>query len=148
MTKKKTKLKKLPLIILIVVLLLTCCGVGGFFLVTKTSFFHKDSGKKVSVQKKKLQKEDVDYEAKVFMVGDALIHWGVYNDALQGDGSYDFKPMLQYVKPMISKYDLAYYNQETVLGGTAMGLSSYPRFNSPQECGDAFIDAGFSIAFC
>ena len=26
-----------------------------------------------------------------------------------------------------------------------MGLSSYPRFNSPQEVGDAFLDAGFNM---
>ena len=79
------------------------------------------------------------------MVGDALIHWGVYNDAKQADGSYDFKPQLEYMKPIVSKYDLAYYNQETVLGGKELGVSSYPRFNSPQEVGDAFIDAGFNM---
>ena len=26
-----------------------------------------------------------------------------------------------------------------------MGLSHYPRFNSPQEVGDAMIDAGFNV---
>ena len=41
------------------------------------------------IQKKK-KKESKDYEAKIFMVGDALIHWGVYNDAKQSDGSYNF----------------------------------------------------------
>lgn len=94
---------------------------------------------------KKEEKKAVDYEAKIFMVGDALIHWGVYNDALQSDGSYDFKPQLEYIKPIASKYDLAYYNQETVLGGTELGVSSYPRFNTPQEEGDAFVDAGFNM---
>ena len=79
------------------------------------------------------------------MVGDALIHWGVYNDALQSDGSYNFKPQLEYIKPISSKYDLAYYNQQTVLGGTELGISSYPRFNTPQEEGDAFVDAGFNM---
>ena len=79
------------------------------------------------------------------MVGDALIHYGLYADAKKSDGSYDFKPMLSNLKPIISKYDLAYYNQETILGGTEMGLDSYPCFNSPQEVGDAFIDAGFDI---
>ena len=140
--KEKRKLKKglLITIILVVVLLVGC---GSCLFIFKDKLF---KSKPVNVVKKiQPRKEAVDYEATVFMVGDALIHWGVYHDALQGDGSYDFKPMLQYIKPISSKYDIAYYNQETVLGGTGMGLSSYPRFNSPQECGDAFIDAGFNM---
>ena len=144
-TKKKTKLKKKPFLILLSVFVVLILAVGGYFLAIKTNLFKKATDKPVAMKKIEVKKEEVDYEAKVFMVGDALIHWGVYHDALQSDGSYDFKPMLQYIKPMTTKYDLAYYNQETVLGGTGMGLSSYPRFNSPQECGDAFIDAGFNM---
>ena len=78
------------------------------------------------------------------MVGDSLIHGAVYGDAQVANG-YDFKPMLEEMKPIISKFDLAFYNQETILGGTGLGLSTYPRFNSPYEVGDAFIDAGFNL---
>ncbi len=87
----------------------------------------------------------LNYEAKLLMVGDALIHSSVYNDALTGDGNYDFKPMLKYVKLILKSYDLKYYNQETILGGSSLGYSSYPRFNSPIEVGDAFLDAGFNL---
>ena len=139
---KKRKLKKFPKIVLS--FLLVCAIGGGLFLYLNNE--KKDTTK--SEPKKTVKKEEkkaVDYEAKIFMVGDALIHWGVYNDALQSDGSYDFKPQLEYIKPIASKYDLAYYNQETVLGGTELGVSSYPRFNTPQEEGDAFVDAGFNM---
>ena len=78
------------------------------------------------------------------MVGDALIHEAMY-DNMCVDGVYNFKPALEYIKPIVSKFDLAYYNQETILGGTEMGLSTYPRFNSPYEVGDAFIDDGFNL---
>ena len=84
------------------------------------------------------------YKTNLIMVGDALIHSAVYADAKMGNG-YDFKPMLKHIKPIIKKYDLAYYNQETILGGTEIGLSTYPCFNSPYEVGDAFLDAGFNI---
>ncbi len=84
-------------------------------------------------------------EIRLFMAGDALIHERVYNDAQKPDGSYDFSPMLEYIKPLASSHDLAFYNQETILGGTDFPLSGYPRFNSPQEVGDAFIDAGFNM---
>ena len=81
------------------------------------------------------------------MVGDALIHATVYLTANRyaNYNGYDFKPMLKYTKELIQDYDLAYYNQETILGGKELGLSTYPLFNSPYEVGDAFIDAGFNL---
>ena len=86
------------------------------------------------------------YSLSLVMVGDALIHDKIYNDAKKlGNGSYDFKPMLDLIKPITSTYDLAYYNQETILGGSEIGVSSYPSFNSPYEVGDAFLDAGFNL---
>ena len=148
MTKKKVKMKKKGILFLvIVILLLGVLTAGGIFVVNdfKIPFLNKKEEK----TKKKLNKVEVkgpqEYNLSVFMVGDALIHSCVYQDAKTSDGGYDFKPMLELIKPIASKYDLAYYNQETVLGGTELGLSNYPRFNSPYEVGDAFIDAGFDL---
>ena len=76
--------------------------------------------------------------------GDALIHSSIYFDALK-DGIYDFTPQLEYIKPIVSKYDLAFYNQESILGGKELGYSTYPRFNTPNEFGDAMRDAGFNL---
>ncbi len=98
--------------------------------------------KKLEEEKKNARKE---YNLSMIMVGDALIHSSVYADAKQKDGSYDFKPMLENIKPIVKDYDLKYYNQETILGGKELGLSNYPRFNSPYEVGDAFLDAGFNL---
>ena len=92
------------------------------------------------------EKEET-YEVSLVMVGDNLIHSSVYKDANKhaGYSGYDFKPMYTYLKEIVSGYDLAYYNQETILGGTEIGLSDYPAFNSPYEVGDAMIDAGFNL---
>lgn len=81
----------------------------------------------------------------LFMVGDGLIHGAVYQTAGLPDGSYDFKPMLDRIGEIARQYDLAYYNQETILGGTEMGLSSFPVFNSPQEFGVNMIEEGFDL---
>lgn len=83
-------------------------------------------------------------ELSLIMVGDCLIHGSIYIDAKEGE-NYNFNKMLTQIKPIISGYDLAYYNQESLLGGVDLGLQSYPRFNSPQEIGDAMLDAGFNI---
>ena len=81
----------------------------------------------------------------MIMAGDALIHNGVYSDAHLGNNKYEFKPMFEEIKPFVQEYDLAFYNQETIIGGKELGLSTYPRFNSPEEIGDALVDAGFNI---
>ena len=61
--------------------------------------------------------EDVTDEASVVAVGDNLIHPVVYNDALQQDGSFDFKQMYSHIKNDIQSPDLAFINQESPLGG-------------------------------
>ena len=141
--RRKVRLKKKGKLFFIIILVV-CAGIV-YFSSSSFSFFKStDKVEKKDVIKKEVKK-DKDYTAKVFMVGDALIHSAVYEDARQSDGSYDFTPMLSAIKPISSKYDLAYYNQETILGGKDLGYSNYPRFNSPQEVGDAFIDAGFNL---
>lgn len=85
--------------------------------------------------------KEIVQTATIGAIGDILIHDWVYQDAAI-DSTYDFKPMLTNIKPFMTKPDFLMANQETILGGVAMGLSSYPTFNSPQEVGDAFIDAG------
>lgn len=77
--------------------------------------------------------------------GDALIHSSVYQDAFISGSSYDFKKMIPSIKNLVSGYDLKYYNQETIIGGKDLGVSTYPCFNSPDEIGDAMLDAGFNM---
>ena len=104
----------------------------------------KDYNLKYLLNKKKEEKEK-NYKASVITAGDNLIHSSIYYDASTGGGEYDFKPMYDLIKPIVQKYDIAYYNQETILGGKELGVADYPTFNSPQEVGDAMIDAGFNL---
>lgn len=93
------------------------------------------------------EETDKSEEKKIslFLTGDGLLHDSVYTDAVNEDGSYDFGKQLDSVLNTISNYDLAYYNQETVLGGMDLGLSGYPTFNSPQEFGDYMYTKGFNL---
>lgn len=84
-------------------------------------------------------------ELNLLIAGDALLHASVYNDAKQDNGSYDFSTMLSILKPLVPRYELAFYNQETILGGSSLGLSTYPAFNSPQEFGDNMLSLGFNL---
>lgn len=140
--KRKVKVKRNGKLVILMLVI----GVVTFFSLKILDFpFLKAEKFEITIEKEKEVKESKIYTAKLFMVGDALIHSTLYQDAKQSDGSYDFKPMLELIKPISSTYDLVYYNQETILGGVELGLSNYPRFNSPYEVGDAFIDAGFNL---
>lgn len=82
-------------------------------------------------------------------VGDNLIHAAIYMDAYARHGKYEFNDVYEPVADFVKSYDVAYINQETILGGTELGLSHYPMFNSPQEVGEAVVNAGFDwIATC
>lgn len=82
--------------------------------------------------------------ATLAAVGDVLIHDRVYNAARTKSG-YDFKPMFRAVKPIIKSADIAVANSESIIGGSQIGLSTYPCFNSPYEVADAMKDAGFDV---
>lgn len=124
---------------------------GGIYY---TNILNKDNDKKTTVKKetkKEVKEKEKNYKVSLFAVGDALIHDGVYMDAdlhkkgTDGYEAYDFKPMLTDIKEIVKKYDLAFYNQETIIGGKNLGLSNYPCFNSPDEIGLDMIDAGFNL---
>ena len=87
---------------------------------------------------------EITKEISITAIGDMLIHNSVYNDA-EVDLGYDFKPMLKRVEPFLSDATISIANQETMIGGVELGLSSYPTFNSPTEVGDALKWAGVDV---
>ncbi|TMN22550.1 CapA family protein [Lentibacillus cibarius] len=97
-------------------------------------------------EKEKRQKSKVIHqEITLSAVGDILIHDTVYEDGRTANGGYDFKPMLKRVKPYLNDTTITFANQETMIGGEVLGLSSYPTFNSPYAVGDALKDAGVDV---
>lgn len=143
-TKKRVSKKKViifsAILLAIIALIILVCSLF--------------KGKKIVIKPVSLTKADPVVEKYSFSfigVGDALLHTGVYQDAATGkkgsDGYqvYDFNHMFTYIKSAIKDYDLKFYNQETIIGGKNLGLSSYPCFNSPDEIGNNLVDMGFNI---
>lgn len=85
-------------------------------------------------------------QVDLMMIGDMLVHEGVYKSGLQDDGTYNFDHLFAQILPDIKAADISIVNQETILGGTELGLSGYPTFNSPYELADAISGAGFNVA--
>ena len=134
-------MKKLSYVIIVILL------VVGIVFINHSGFSNNNNiHDDITIKDNKTSKEK-EYKLSLLMVGDMLIHDYIYEEAeenAQGSG-YDFKPMITEIKNIAKDYDLAYYNQETILGGSDIGVSSYPAFNSPYEVGDAMIDAGFNM---
>ncbi len=141
---KQSRIKKIWIVLLALLL------VGGIsFYLVESKIFTKPNNeteiKEPVPEEVPEEEQKKEYNLSLVMVGDALYHTGTYKDGLQMDGTYNYDHQLSDIAPIIADYDLAYYNQETILGGTELGLSSYPTFNSPQEVGDAYIKAGFNL---
>ena len=77
-------------------------------------------------------------------IGDILIHDTVYQDAYNGT-QYNFNPIFENVKSILESPDVLTANQESMLGGVDIGVSSYPTFNSPHEVADALVHSGVDI---
>jgi len=76
--------------------------------------------------------------------GDNLFHETIIDSSLK-NGVYDFTPVYSEIKSIIEKADLAFINQETVMGGAKFGYSGYPAFNTPQSLAKTIADTGFDI---
>ena len=144
--KKKRRLKKW---VKLVLWLLTICVIIILSLFLYDKYLKEDKASLNNEKKKNTTtpvttKKDTN-ELSMVMVGDCLIHRFVYTDAKQSDGTYSFSKMFTEVEPLIKNHDLAFYNQESIIGGKTLGLSAYPRFNSPEEIGQDMVNLGFNL---
>lgn len=140
--KKKGRQRKKFFKILLIFITLLILILGIVLIVNKINKKDKEVNNKEIIASK-----EEKYKLSLIMAGDMLVHDKIYNEARKNanNNGYDFKPMLTYIKDIVKDYDLAYYNQEVVLGGSSIGLSSYPAFNSPYEVGLDMIDTGFNM---
>ncbi len=145
MPSRKRRLRKGRLLLLVLALLVVTSGV---FVIVHFLTKHTDEKQPqtTSTNEPTQLPTETPNENKVrlFLTGDGLLHDSVYTDA-EENGSYNFSKQLDEVLNVVSNYDLAYYNQETILGGTELGLSGYPTFNSPKEFGSYMVSKGFNL---
>ncbi|MCG3419358.1 CapA family protein [Oceanobacillus sp. M65] len=124
-----------PIMLLMLLVLVSCAGQNIESVQTAEDHIAYNS----AIQKK--QNIKMETSITVAAIGDMLIHEPVYRDA-QTEGGYDFTPMLHQVKQYLQAPTVSIANQETMIGGEALGLSTYPQFNSPFEVGDALKAVG------
>lgn len=65
--------------------------------------------------------------------GDVLPHATVNRNAQLGDGTYDYAPMMENVRPYIEDADIALCSLEVPLAPPGEEVSAYPVFGAPEE---------------
>lgn len=65
--------------------------------------------------------------------GDWIAHDSVNSAARQPDGSYNYMPMIQDFVPIFKAADIRFCNDPILNGGESLGVTGYPKFNSPTE---------------
>ncbi len=143
---KKRKLKKGKLFLFIIIfLVIVALIVSGILLLIGNIKNSESVENQEQITNQDTLPQSKEKRMSLVAVGDALIHGAVYMDADIGGGNYDFSKMFTEVAPLIKDYDLKYYNQETIIGGKNLGVSHYPRFNSPDEIALNLMDIGFNL---
>ncbi|MES2514122.1 MAG: CapA family protein [Bacteroidota bacterium] len=84
-------------------------------------------------------------EISINLVGDLMCHLPQTNNAKLGNGTYDFNPSFEYIKPYLQNADITIGNLETTFAGTIQPYAGYPAFNSPDEYCTAIKNAGFDF---
>ena len=77
----------------------------------------------------------------IIAVGDNLYHNVMIRDGEEGD----YISAYTEIKQLVQEADIAFINQETMLGGEDFGFTGYPQFNSPQALGRAIAEIGFNV---
>ena len=139
MNKKLIKTLSISFIIVLAIILLVIL----IFNSLKKEQSKKKEEKKEEVNE--IVEEPKEKRMSLIAVGDVLIHESVYKDAYNNDGTYDFGHMFTEIEPILKNYDLKFCNQESTIGGSYLGISGYPSFNSPDEIGDEIVRLGFNL---
>lgn len=145
--KKRRRLRK-GFRIFLIIFVLACIAFTGTF-VFRNLFSHEETAAEAipsveSTSEPAPSPTPETTSATMFIAGDALLHTAIEYDVQTAENQYDFT-LLDRIAPIAEQYDLSYYNQETILGGDDLGISSYPQFNGPQSWGEYMIASGFNL---
>ncbi len=76
-------------------------------------------------------KQAAEGTIRLVATGDMIGHDSVNANAKKADGSYDYLPLMEKMKPYFEKADIRFCNQATPAGGEKFGITGYPVFNAP-----------------
>ncbi|KKY01740.1 hypothetical protein VN21_06745 [Paraclostridium benzoelyticum] len=141
-TSKKRKLKNKKSEIIIISAISLC-----LFFIMSSLALNIFKGKVFEINLTKTANDnDSVKNVTISAIGDIMAHDDQLKAQFDKDtNTYSFDNNFKYVKPYISKSDLAIGNLETTLAGPKAKYSSFPKFNSPDELADAIKNSGIDV---
>ncbi|KGJ50236.1 hypothetical protein KD33_04735 [Clostridium sp. NCR] len=141
-TSKKRKIKNKKSEIIIISAISLC-----LFFIMSFLAVNIFKGKVFEINATKIANDDSSVKnVTISAIGDIMAHDDQLKAQFDKDtNTYSFDNNFKYVKPYISKSDLAIGNLETTLAGPKAKYSSFPKFNSPDELADAIKNSGVDI---
>ncbi len=134
--------KKKRLSVLVVVVVLLMLSVGGLILSRMGQFVQPPAPPEASSPDPTSPPASGPASLTLYGVGDNLYHQSVIDD---GKNKAGYLGYYQQIASDIAGADVAFVNQETVIGGKKLGYSGYPIFNAPDEAGEALAELGFDV---
>jgi poly-gamma-glutamate capsule biosynthesis protein CapA/YwtB (metallophosphatase superfamily) len=74
-----------------------------------------------------------DSTLRLIATGDWIAHDSVNTAAKQSNGTYNYLPLVADFEPIFKSADIRFCNDPILNGGESLGISGYPKFNSPTE---------------
>jgi poly-gamma-glutamate capsule biosynthesis protein CapA/YwtB (metallophosphatase superfamily) len=109
-------------------------------LLFSTLFFLSDT---TSIQKTQ-NTEGGTQTLSMMFAGDIMSQMPQIESAYNGNGTYNYTPCFQYIRPVFESSDLVFGNLEFTMPGHPP-YTGYPNFRSPDQMAEALKKAGFDI---
>lgn len=118
---------KLALVVLAIV------GVGIFVYRHNQPSANKTIANNPSAGQKASPASQNPNRIRLMITGDWIAHSSVNSAAKQTDGTYNYLPLVKDIMPFFKTADIRFCNDPILNGGKSLGISGYPKFNSPTE---------------
>ena len=135
--------KKPPFLLFLIIFLISCAGQPG-----RGSEYHIEEYNTAGEITGHEPEAELTVPLRTYLtivgVGDNLVHHPIF-EASYTDGAYSFHYIFDHIREYILPADIAFINQETILGNEELGYSGWPLFSTPPEMGAAVVAAGFNV---
>lgn len=133
-------------LIIIAVVLVVC--VAGALILTHKSTAKTPTHTVASTTKVVTVKPTTSNPSQITMImtGDWIAHDSVNAAALQSNGSYNYLPLVSDFIPIFKEADIRFCNDPILNGGESLGITGYPKFNSPTEFVTDMGELGCNLA--
>ncbi|HEV2402716.1 MAG TPA: CapA family protein [Candidatus Saccharimonadales bacterium] len=126
---QNTQPRRLRVRIIVAILLLLIAAIGLWWLTRSSTTKSSHVITTTTTQQKVASATNI----RLIATGDWIAHDAVNAAAKQPDGTYNYLPLVSDFIPVFKQADIRFCNDPILNGGESLGISGYPKFNSPTE---------------